>query len=177
MTIINSSNSSNSLALSNLTLSTHVLSLYNLTMYFKLPALFASLSLLVGAAFATPAPATDFVTYDRTYDSGSLSLANVACSNGANGLLTKGFTTLDSLPSFPFIGGAHAVAAWNSPNCGTCWALTFEGTTIHVLAVDTAGVGFNIALEAMDALTGGRGVELGKVSVQYHQVDASVCGL
>ncbi|KAF8577426.1 hypothetical protein K439DRAFT_1639753 [Ramaria rubella] len=32
------------------------------------------------------------------------SLSIVACSNGVNGLLTKGFTTFDSLPTFTNIG-------------------------------------------------------------------------
>lgn len=152
-------------------------------MYFALSAILASLSLLVAPTLAAPSPSpyppptTEFVTYDRMYDSATLPLGNVACSDGANGLLTKGFTTLSSLPSFPYIGGTHAVAGWNSPNCGTCWAVTYQGTTINVLAVDTAGVGFNLALEAMDALTGGNGVALGKVSAEIVQIDASYCGL
>ena len=146
-------------------------------MLFKLPTLLASFSLLLLSAFAAPSPATDSVTYDQTYDTASYSLNGVACSNGEHGLVTKGYTTFDSLPSFPYIGGARAVRGWNSPNCGTCWALTYKGKTINVLAVDTTGVGFNIALTAMNDLTSGRAVELGKVSVQYAQVNASVCGL
>jgi len=70
-------------------------------------------------------------TYDNTYDNGKNSLSIVACSNGQYGLLTKGFTTFNSLPSFPFIGGAQAVTGWNSPNCGSCWALTYKGKTIN----------------------------------------------
>jgi hypothetical protein len=144
-------------------------------MYFRLPAVFASLSFLLSAAVAKPS--TDFVTFDTTYDSGDLSLNNVACSDGANGLITKGFTTLNSLPSFPFIGGAHVVSGWNSPQCGTCWGLTHEGNTIYVLAVDTAGVGFNIARSAMQALAGNAGIQAGKVSAQIAPADSSLCGL
>lgn len=70
-------------------------------------------------------------TFDNTYDNGNESLNNVACSNGVNGLVTKGFTTFNSLPSFPFIGGAQVVTGWNSTNCGTCWALTYNGVTIN----------------------------------------------
>ena len=145
-------------------------------MYFKLSSIAAVFSLF-GAAIAAPSPYTDFVTFDRIYDSSSLTLNNVACSDGPNGLLTKGFTTLGSLPKFPYIGGAHVVSGWNSPSCGTCWSLTYEGNTIYVLAVDTAGVGFNIALEAMNALTGGKGEQLGKVSAQIAPADSWYCGL
>ena len=86
-------------------------------------AIFCAISLVNGFASSS--------TYDNTYDNGTNSLAIVACSNGENGLLTKGFTTFDSLPNFPYIGGAPAVAGWNSPNCGTCWALTYKGKTIY----------------------------------------------
>ena len=50
------------------------------------------------------------VTYDNTYDRGTTSLAQVACSNGKHGLLTAGFTDLQSLPTFPNVGVAAAVA-------------------------------------------------------------------
>ncbi|KAJ7716419.1 Cerato-platanin [Mycena olivaceomarginata] len=122
----------------------------------------------------------DTVAYDETYDSASTSLNVVACSNGVNGLESKGFTTLGSLPKFPFIGAAGAVEGWNSVNCGTCWQLTYAGTkkTINVTAVDHAGPGtFNIALEAMNSLTNNQAVELGRVTVTSKQVANSVCGL
>lgn len=117
------------------------------------------------------------VSYDNGYDDGSRSLTAVACSDGPNGLLTKGYTTQSSLPSFPRIGGAFVIAGWNSASCGTCWSLTYNGNTINVLAIDYAGEGFNIAQEAMDLLTGGQAVALGRVDAEYVQVDASVCGL
>jgi hypothetical protein len=117
------------------------------------------------------------VSYDNGYDDGSRSLTAVACSDGPNGLITKGYTTQSSLPSFPRIGGAFAIAGWNSASCGTCWSLTYSGNTINVLAIDYAGEGFNIAQEAMDLLTGGQAVALGRVDAAYVQVDASVCGL
>ncbi|CAL1716484.1 unnamed protein product [Somion occarium] len=87
------------------------------------------------ALFVVPAAlaATVSVSYDQVYDQSSNSLATVACSDGSNGLLTKGFTTFGSLPSFPNIGGAPAVGGWNSPACGTCWRLAFNGTSINRL--------------------------------------------
>ena len=119
------------------------------------------------------------VTYDTTYDDSAFSLTGVACSDGVNGLINKGYTTLGSLPRFPYVGGAFAVARYNSPNCGTCWQLHYAetGKTINVLAVDVALDGFNISEEALNTLTGGLAVELGRVEVTATQVPASVCGL
>ncbi len=117
------------------------------------------------------------VSYDNGYDDGSRSLSVVSCSDGQNGLLTKGFTTQGSLPSFPRVGGASVIAGWNSASCGTCWTLTYNGKSINVLAIDHAGEGFNIAQAALDELTGGHAVEYGHVDASYVQVDASACGL
>ena len=59
------------------------------------------------------------VGYDTVYDNPNNSLSTVACSDGSNGMLTKGYTTYSSLPSFPNIGAAQAVAGWNCPACGS----------------------------------------------------------
>ncbi len=117
------------------------------------------------------------VSYDAGYDDSSRSLTAVSCSDGTHGLLTKGYTTQGSLPSFPRIGGASVIAGWNSDSCGTCWALTYNGVTINVLAIDHAAEGFNIAQAAMDQLTNGQSVQLGRVDASYAPVDASACGL
>ncbi|RXW17132.1 hypothetical protein EST38_g8717 [Candolleomyces aberdarensis] len=55
------------------------------------------------------------------------SLTGVSCSNGENGLITKGYTTLGSLPNFPALGGFPGVV-WNSTNCGACYELRYAGT-------------------------------------------------
>ncbi|KAG5650738.1 hypothetical protein H0H81_011222 [Sphagnurus paluster] len=141
----------------------------------KSTAIFTSLALLPAALAVT-------LSYDSTYDNSGGSLATVACSDGPNGLLTAGYTTFGSLPSFPYIGGAAAVSGWNSPNCGTCWQLTYTNskgavTSINVLAVDHTNAGFNIALSAMNQLTGGQAVQLGRIDVTATQVASSVCGL
>jgi hypothetical protein len=122
------------------------------------------------------------LAYDTAYDKSSGSLTTVACSDGSNGLITRGFTTFGSLPKFPHIGAASAVTGWNSPNCGTCWQVTYvngQGVSksINVLAIDVAGAGFNVALSAMNELTGGNAVQFGRVDVTSKQVAASVCGL
>ncbi|OSX64905.1 hypothetical protein POSPLADRAFT_1178475 [Postia placenta MAD-698-R-SB12] len=131
-------------------------------------------ALLVPTVFAQT---TVTVSYDQTYDTGSQSLNTVACSDGPNGLESKGYTTFDSLPDFPYIGGAAAVGGWDSAECGTCWALTYDGITINVLAIDSTLSGFNIALTAMNALTDNQAEFLGRVDASAVQVDASVCGL
>jgi len=117
------------------------------------------------------------VSYDTGYDDASRSLSTVACSDGTNGLLTKGYTTQGSLPSFPAIGGASTIAGYNSPSCGTCYTLTYAGKSVNVLAIDHAEEGFNIAQAAMDTLTGGQAVQLGRVDADWVEVDKSVCGL
>ncbi len=138
----------------------------------KFAALLSTLAVLAGSAFAT----TGSVSYDQTYDVASNSLDIVACSDGPNGLLTKGYTTFGSLPNFPFIGGVPAVATWDSVNCGTCWSLTYDNTTIKVLAIDVS-TGYNIALEAMNKLTDNQAEFLGRVNATAAQVAASECGL
>ena len=123
---------------------------------------------LAGASFA----AVETVSYDNTYDNSGNSMNIVACSNLANR-----FPTFGSLPSFPNIGGAAAIAGWNSAQCGTCWQLTYNGRNINVLAIDHAGSGFNIALGAMNTLTNGQAKSLGRINASVKQVAASACGL
>jgi hypothetical protein len=122
------------------------------------------------------------VSYDTRYDSGGNSLTTVACSDGSNGMITRGFNLFQDLPGFPHIGGAEAIAGWNSANCGTCWELAYTNaqnatTTINVLAIDVALSGFNIALSAMNELTNGNAAQFGKIDVVSRQVNAIVCGL
>jgi len=119
----------------------------------------------------------DKVRYNTYYDNPQTSLNNVACSNGANGLITKGFTTFDSLPTFPDIGGVSAIKGWNSPLCGSCWKLTYKGNWIHVIGIDTISDGFDISLKAMNYLTDGKAQQLDVVDAQATQVDKSFCGL
>ncbi|KAH9853378.1 Cerato-platanin [Lenzites betulinus] len=138
---------------------------------------FKTFALSVLALALAPAALAVRVSYDMTYDNAALDLGATACSDGANGLQTKGFTTAGSLPSFPNVGGAAAVGGWNSPACGSCWQLTYNGRSINVLAIDHADDGFNLSLEAMNTLTNNQATFLGSVDVQATQVAASQCGL
>ena len=154
-------------------------------------------ALAATAVFAAPSDSTAVtVSYDQNYDNAAASLDTVACSDGPNGmehlgefmfncsprktptklLYVVGFTTFGSLPT-KYIGGAAVIAGWGSAECGTCWQLTYEGTSINVLAIDHANSGFNIALSAMNALTNGQAVFLGRVEAMATQVDKSACGL
>ncbi|KAF4124304.1 protein SnodProt1 precursor [Geosmithia morbida] len=138
----------------------------------QLSNLFALVAPFVGAALA------DTVSYDVGYDDASRSLTAVSCSDGANGLISRyGWQTQGQVASFPFIGGVQAVAGWNSPSCGTCWSISYNGHTIHVLAVDHAASGFNIGLNAMNSLTNGLAEQLGRVEATATQVAVSECGL
>lgn len=114
--------------------------------------------------------------YDTTYDDAGAFMNNVACSDGSNGLASR-FPTFGSVPTFPNIGGASAIGGWNSPQCGTCWQLTYEGRSIFVTAIDHADDGFNLSQQALNTLTNGRAVEVGVVDVTATQVDRSACGL
>ncbi|KAG2348333.1 Cerato-platanin [Suillus weaverae] len=137
------------------------------------------------AALATCAIATSYsLSYDTNYDTGSNSLNTVACSDGSNGLESRGYTTFSSIPNFPYIGGAPQITGWNSAYCGSCWEITYTSpsvtTTKYVTAIDVgdeARDGFNLSLEAMNGLTGGQAESLGRVTVTATQVDESKCGL
>lgn len=117
------------------------------------------------------------IRYDTVYDNSTSSLSTVTCSDGANGLLTKGFITFGSLPSFPDIGAAQVVGGWNSTACGTCWQIKYEGKSISITAIDTNKDGFSLSLEAVNTLTNGHAEKLGVIDGQPTQVDKSHCGL
>jgi len=143
----------------------------------KLSLIFTSFAVLLTSVHAQLS-----VSYDTRYDNRATSLSTVACSDGPNGLLTRGFTTFGSLPDFPFIGGAPAVTGWDSTGCGTCWELTYVNpqgvsTSINILAIDVATPNYNIGLEAMNKLTNGQATFLGRVPVTAVKVAPSVCGL
>lgn len=136
---------------------------------------FASVLALLAGPFVVSAI---HVSYDTVYDNGGLSLNGVACSDGPNGLESKGpYNTLGDLPTFPNVTGADVVAGWGSPNCGTCWTITYNNQSVTVTVVDHAGDGFNLSEEAMNFLTNNQAEFLGTVDATAVQVDASNCGL
>ncbi|KLJ10597.1 hypothetical protein EMPG_14047 [Blastomyces silverae] len=119
------------------------------------------------------------VAYDEVYDNANMDLLTTACSDGSNGLVTKGFSVAGDLPIFPRVGAAFSVESWNSPNCGKCYKLTFgeTGVEIPVIAIDHAGSGFTLAKAAMDELTRGRAAELGRVDMTVTEAAPEDCGM
>ncbi|KAK3680677.1 hypothetical protein LTR37_021116 [Vermiconidia calcicola] len=139
----------------------------------KLFSIFSGLTALSIASAATVS-----VSYDTTYDTASTSMTNVACSDGANGLITKyGYKTFGAIPKFPNIGGSSTIPGWNANTCGQCFAVTYKGKTVNILAIDTAPSGINMSLAAMNKLTGGQAQALGRVNADIKKVGVGKCGL
>ncbi|KAL1996678.1 hypothetical protein VTN49DRAFT_7543 [Thermomyces lanuginosus] len=142
------------------------------------------LSALSLAAFAAAAPAPQGSTadtsvevrYDTVYDDAGLSTLSLACSDGENGLFTKGYATIGALPNFPLVGGAPTIEGWNSPNCGACYRLTYKDTSINVIGVDVARGGFVLSKAAMDQLTNGLAEQLGHVTATFEPAAPADCG-
>jgi len=133
---------------------------------------------IIALALSMAAASAVTVSYDTGYDDASRSMDVVSCSDGSNGLITKyGYQTQGQIPHFPMVGGADAIAGWNSETCGTCWQLSYNGNTVNILAIDHAAAGFNIGENAMDALTNGQAEMLGRIDATAIQVDVSACGL
>ena len=138
----------------------------------------AALAALSFGSMAFAQASTVSVSYDSIYDNASGSTSTIACSDGANGLITKyGYSTFGAIPSFPRIGGSSTIPSWNAATCGQCYAISYKGKTINVLAIDTAPSGFNMAHAAMDKLTGGQATQLGRVTANIKKVGVSKCGL
>ncbi|KAM5439814.1 hypothetical protein MferCBS31731_004224 [Microsporum ferrugineum] len=143
-------------------------------MKFTIPA---TLGLMVSLSSAAAITSTVTLSYDPKYDNAGLSLTQVACSDGINGLITKGFTTAGSLPNFPNIGGSFAVEGYNSANCGKCFKVTWPvlNKSIFVTSIDRA-TGFNIAKAGMDALTNNQAEHLGRIDVTFEEASPASCG-
>ncbi|KAN0137833.1 protein SnodProt1 [Lactarius tabidus] len=133
-------------------------------------------STIISLAALFSVASADIVRFNTFYDNPGTSLNNVACSNGKNGLVTKGFPTFGSLPSFPGIGGVFAVKGFNSTECGSCWQLTYGGKSIYITAIDTIHDGFDISLKAMNILTNNQAQALDSIDAQATQVARSFCG-
>ncbi|GJN82874.1 hypothetical protein PLIIFM63780_006419 [Purpureocillium lilacinum] len=117
------------------------------------------------------------VSWHPDFSNSGFSLNGVACSDGANGMQKHGFWKLGDLPTFPMIGSVSAIAGWNSPNCGTCWKITYGGKSVTVLAIDHCAAGFDLSIEAMNVLTGNRANELGRIEAEAVQVASKECGM
>ncbi|KAI6026909.1 hypothetical protein PISMIDRAFT_121740, partial [Pisolithus microcarpus 441] len=131
----------------------------------------------VSLSIPVRAQMTTSLAYSPVYGDASLPLSRLACSDGSNGLESKGYTTLGSFSDFPYLGGAPTIADWNDPNCGKCYAITYGKNTIKVIALDVSKDGFTVSPQAMDTLTDGQANALGRVEVTAAEVPASECSL
>ncbi|EMT63329.1 Cerato-platanin [Fusarium oxysporum II5] len=135
------------------------------------------LSGVLSALALTSAVSATTVSYDTGYDDKSRPMTAVSCSDGKNGLITKyGRKTQGNIPT-KYVGGVNIIEGWNSANCGGCYRLEYKGKKINVLAIDHAASGFNIGLDAMNALTNGQAVKLGRINAQVYHANPSDCGL
>ncbi|KAF9233633.1 Cerato-platanin, partial [Melanogaster broomeanus] len=131
-------------------------------------ALFSALPVFAQATDTT-------LSYDPNYDNAGLDLSQVACSTGTYGLQTEGYTTLGSLPSFPNVGAVYTVEAYDSPQCGACYAVTYGATVVNILAVDVSKNGFTVSEQAMNALTGNQAEQFGRVAVTFEPASPDAC--
>lgn len=130
---------------------------------------------LVGGALSQTS-GTGSAGYDLVYDNPETSTLSLACSDGVNGLYTKGHLKLSDLPRFPRVAAAETVTGWNSPKCGACYNLTWEGVSVSVVVVDHTDSGFVLSLAALDTLAGGQGAGLGRVNITWEEAIPANCG-
>lgn len=140
-----------------------------------------SIVTLLTAITSTVSAATARAGYDEIYNSAGTKTLTLACSDGQNGLATKGYSTLGLIPRFPYVGATPDIEGWNSKNCGACYSITYAATkkTIYVTGVDTTrGTGnFVLSTAALNKLTNNQAIALGTVSVTWSQVPRSRCGM
>ena len=135
-----------------------------------------ALALLAGFMICTTTAQKAYVTYHMYTN--NFPLTSVACSDGANGLITK-FKQSTVAKWFPNVGAA-SFATWNSPNCGGCYKLTASnGKSVSITVIDQcaaqAGYGahFDIAPPAFSSLAGS--LTAGHIEVTYTKVKSTPC--
>jgi len=128
-------------------------------------SIFATVLSMVALASAKSA----LVTWDGIYDQPMTSVYSFSCGDY---LKNKGMTMLDMIPTFPDVGSARAIAGWNSPNCGTCYKLSYTPSggsprRIIITAISTAqgNQDFVISKSGLDYLTNWKADALGSVTV------------
>ncbi|KAF9815285.1 hypothetical protein IEO21_04648 [Rhodonia placenta] len=91
------------------------------------------------------------LAYSTIYDEPSALVTVLTCGEQ---LKTLGYTTLGSLPGYPYIGGSVNVTDGDasSPNCGECALINFAGAFATVLLVDHADEGIVVSEEVMQWL-------------------------
>ncbi|KAJ2920449.1 hypothetical protein H1R20_g2586, partial [Candolleomyces eurysporus] len=143
----------------------------------KFTAIFVALTSALVAVAQPPLLST--INFDDRFCVGSTSLATTACSTGENGLITRGFPTFGSLPSFPAIAGSQIVEGFNSTSCGACWEV-FDpntGRSVFLTLVNSAPQGFILCTDTLLALTGFNRTNVpANIPVEARAVPAADCG-
>jgi hypothetical protein len=105
----------------------------------------------------------------------------VACGTQ---LVDAGYPTFGSLPSFSNIGASYAVGTIDSPDCGSCWNISYTRsddkttTAIYVTAVDPASYDeFVVSPEAFSKLEGQQALYRELIYVEATRVQKGYCGL
>ena len=119
---------------------------------------------------------TGFVTY-HLYNAAT-PLSTCACSDGANGLMTRWkYQNLQSM--FPFVT-SFSQASWNSPNCGKCIKLINGSKVVYVTVIDSCGppssqynAHFDVSMDAFMLLYGSTAQGTGSITWSF--VQASFC--
>ncbi|RBR24287.1 uncharacterized protein FIESC28_02777 [Fusarium coffeatum] len=118
------------------------------------------------------------ITYNGIFDDINTSVKEFACWNGKPGSLIEdqGWVSLADLPFV--LAGYEGVDGPDSPLCGTCWLVEYDGSYIPMIVIDSAKSGFATDIRTMDSITGGQATELGRVNVTAMQSPyLSDCGL
>ncbi|EPS35891.1 hypothetical protein H072_10655 [Dactylellina haptotyla CBS 200.50] len=133
------------------------------------------------ALFVAVASATE-LKYDTNFDySTNLPLTSFACSDGANGLITKtGAQNAQQLkaklkPNTYIVAGG--IQGWNSPNCGQCWrARAPNGVTAQFVLIDKATPPYIVGgTEMFKLLSPSKTLQEGHVTVYVTELSRDAC--
>jgi hypothetical protein len=112
------------------------------------------------------------------FDDINTSVKEFACWNGKPGSLIEdqGWVSLKDV-TFA-IAGYEAVDGPDSPFCGSCWVVEYEGRETAMIVVDSAKSGFATDIGTVDSLTDDGARELGRLNVTAIQSPyLSDCGI
>ena len=132
--------------------------------------------LIIMISFSQSSALSGYATY-HDY-SASTPLTECACSDGKNGLMTRwGISDISSL--YPYVT-SFSMASWNSPYCGNCLKLSYNGKSIFVTVIDACGnppagldAHFDMSPEAYQEL--GASVAAGHSIIKYNFVTPNHC--
>lgn len=114
-------------------------------------------------------------TFNTLYDDPSRPLSEVACWKKKTGLMPNLDWSLQK-DTVGFIG-VDKIGHFSIAKCLSCWTLAYDDKTISLFALDSADSGIVMSLNALQYLTDGRALELGRVDIHAIEVDTSNCGI